>query len=35
MTLLPSKLRKAGYRAHHVGKWHLGAFSEEVLPYGR
>jgi Mn2+/Fe2+ NRAMP family transporter len=35
MTLLPAKLREAQYRVHHVGKWHLGAYSNASIPVGR
>lgn len=35
MTFLPQKLKQAGYRTHHAGKWHLGAASHRQLPVER
>ena len=35
MTMLPAKLKKAGYRTHMVGKWHEGFFEEKFLPINR
>jgi arylsulfatase A-like enzyme len=35
MTLLPQKLKQAGYRTAAVGKWHCGARSAANLPVNR
>ena len=35
MTLLPQKLRSAGYRSLAIGKWHVGARSTANLPTSR
>lgn len=35
MTLLPEKLKKAGYSTQGVGKWHCGCRSEANLPNNR
>eukprot|EP01050_Picozoa_sp_SAG11_P016144 SAG11_NODE_2167_length_3725_cov_4.938224_2_plen_281_part_00 len=35
LTLLPAKLRTAGYRTHGLGKWHLGYFKRQFLPTSR
>ena len=35
MTMLPAKLKQAGYSTHIVGKWHEGFFKEEYLPVNR
>ncbi|KAK3738531.1 hypothetical protein QZH41_012039 [Actinostola sp. cb2023] len=32
LTLLPQKLKKAGYATHIVGKWHLGYFEWQYTP---
>ena len=35
MTLLPAKLKQAGYNTHMVGKWHEGFFDPAYLPVSR
>ena len=35
MTMLPAKLKKAGYATHMVGKWHEGFFQPKFLPVNR
>lgn len=35
MTLLPSKLKKANYATHQIGKWHGGFYSPDFLPVNR
>ena len=35
MTLLPAKLKTAGYKTHMVGKWHEGFFDPAYLPVNR
>jgi arylsulfatase B len=35
MTMLPAKLKQAGYRTYMVGKWHEGLASERYTPRGR
>ena len=35
MTMLPAKLKMAGYKTHMVGKWHEGFFKHEFLPVNR
>ena len=35
MTMLPAKLKKAGYSTHMVGKWHQGFFNPAYLPVNR
>lgn len=32
---LPLRLRRLGYRTHHVGKWHLGFYNASYLPVNR
>ena len=33
--MLPLKLRSAGYKSVHVGKWHLGLAKQAWTPVGR
>ena len=35
MTMLPAKLKQAGYATHIVGKWHQGFFQPQYLPINR
>jgi arylsulfatase A-like enzyme len=35
MTLLPAKLKTAGYSTHIVGKWHEGFYQTKYLPINR
>ena len=35
MTMLPAKLKQAGYDTHMVGKWHEGFFQKKFLPVNR
>ena len=35
MTMLPKKLKQAGYATHMVGKWHEGFFEPAYLPVNR
>ena len=35
MTMLPAKLKKAGYKTHMIGKWHQGFFDPAYLPVNR
>eukprot|EP00494_Astrolonche_serrata_P028460 UN28727 len=35
MSMLPAMLKKANYRTHAIGKWHMGFFSPEYTPFGR
>mmetsp|Transcript_50791 Transcript_50791/g.99557 ORF Transcript_50791/g.99557 Transcript_50791/m.99557 type:complete len:546 (-) Transcript_50791:14-1651(-) len=34
-TMLPEHLNTLGYESHAVGKWHLGMFSDRVVPTGK
>ena len=33
--LLPQQLKNCGYETHMLGKWHLGFFKEDYLPWKR
>ena len=35
MTMIPAKLKQAGYSTHIVGKWHEGFYQEKYLPINR
>lgn len=35
MTMLPAKLKTAGYKTHLVGKWHQGFYDSRYLPVHR
>jgi len=34
-TMLPKRLREAGYRSYQIGKWHQGFALKEMLPVSR
>jgi arylsulfatase I/J len=34
MTKLPEKLNRVGYVSYQIGKWHAGAYSDELQPVG-
>ena len=35
MTMLPAKLKTAGYKTHMIGKWHQGLFDPKYIPINR
>lgn len=35
MTIIPEKLKSAGYQTHQIGKWHAGSSCEANLPVHR
>ena len=35
MTMIPAKLKSAGYKTHMVGKWHEGFYEPSYLPVNR
>ena len=35
MTMLPAKLKTAGYKSHLIGKWHEGVYDPAFLPVNR
>ena len=35
LTLLPERLKQAGYATHAVGQWGVGMFTRAKLPHGR
>jgi arylsulfatase I/J len=35
MSTIADVLSEQGYETYHIGKWHLGMHSEELLPYKR
>ncbi len=35
MTMIPAKLKTAGYKTHIVGKWHEGYYDPKFLPINR
>ena len=35
MTMIPAKLKTAGYKTHMVGKWHEGFYLKKFLPVNR
>eukprot|EP00041_Stephanoeca_diplocostata_P036965 m.1375855 g.1375855 ORF g.1375855 m.1375855 type:complete len:654 (+) comp24961_c0_seq4:97-2058(+) len=34
-AMLPKKLKPAGYRSVHIGKWHQGLYTPQYTPVGR
>jgi arylsulfatase A-like enzyme len=35
MTMIPAKLKTAGYKTHMVGKWHEGFYQSKYIPVNR
>ena len=34
-SMLPRKLKAAGYESYHIGKWHQGLYTPQHTPVGR
>ena len=35
LTMIPAKLKQAGYRTALIGKWHQGFFNASYTPHGQ
>ncbi len=35
MTMIPAKLKTAGYKTHIIGKWHMGFYDPSYIPIKR